>query len=347
MKITLTIMVLLMMMLAAFAQKNTRQNTLKASHTKNTDITDLDTLTQELMASVTNEKEKLETIFRWVAENISYNTNIFKRYGREPLDAMLHEEPDDTSALKSLNERVAIKVLKRKVAVCDGYTRLFKVLCDRAGIPNEIIPGYARTNFGNNRNRFMTNHTWNAVFIDGKWQLTDVTWASGFISYSEDFIRHFDEYYFLTPPQQFIRDHYPEDPQWTLITDPPLFREFYDSPYRYGSFLKSGITFFSPAKGIIEADIGDSIIFELKTKNPGKKILVTQELLSDSALVFYMTANENSDNTHFRFNYTVPDTDKAWLYVYVNEELVMRYKLNLKKTGAAFAKKPGDANPER
>ena len=52
----------------------------------------------------------------------------------------IYSEPEDTSAeLKPLVEHVAEIVLRRRTAVCDGYTKLFKALCDHAGVQNEII----------------------------------------------------------------------------------------------------------------------------------------------------------------------------------------------------------------
>jgi transglutaminase/protease-like cytokinesis protein 3 len=141
-------------------------------------VSNTDTLAKQLAALGNTDKEKVRAIFRWITENIEYNVRPIGRKKNTP--ALFYEEPDDSSkALPSLNERVAAKVLYKGVAFCEGYSRLFKTLCDHAGIKAEIIYGYARTN--NNR-RFGVNHTWNAVYIDGTWHLLDVTWASGFVT---------------------------------------------------------------------------------------------------------------------------------------------------------------------
>ena len=81
-----------------------------------------------------------------------------------------------------LDERVARIVLKRKQTVCAGYARLFKTLCDFAGIKSEIITGYAKTNLMSSR-QFKCNHNWNAVLIDSNWYLLDATWASGYLKF--------------------------------------------------------------------------------------------------------------------------------------------------------------------
>ena len=108
----------------------------------------IDSLSKQLNALGKTDREKTRAIFRWITEHINYNVRIFNRNKINP--GNFFEEPEDTDGiLPSLNERVAVKVLKRKIAFCDGYSRLFKALCDRSGIRSEIILGFARTNQSN------------------------------------------------------------------------------------------------------------------------------------------------------------------------------------------------------
>lgn len=287
-------------------------------------------LAKQLTEFCKSDREKVRSIFRWITENISYNVIIFNRR-RKNADIFMHEEQDDTGTiLKPLNERVAEKVLWKKIAFCDGYTRLFKTLCDYSGIRCEIITGYARTNM-NRSGKFGVNHTWNAVWLDNNWHLLDVTWASGFISYADEFVRHYDDYYFLTPPQHFIRDHYPEDLQWTLLAEAPSFREYYQSPFRYSAFIKSGISSYFPAKGIIEAGVGDTILIELKIKSVPKNLFVTDTPVADTVLNVGLPAVIGAGGKISTI-YTVLPGAKDWLHIYYNDEPVMRYKLNLRKS---------------
>ena len=58
-----------------------------------------------------------------------------------------------------------------KRAVCDGYAKAFKVLCDRLKIPCVCIGGIAKTPYGSEL------HMWNYVRMsDLRWYLVDVTW---------------------------------------------------------------------------------------------------------------------------------------------------------------------------
>lgn len=56
-------------------------------------------------------------------------------------------------------------------AVCEGYAKAFKYLCDQSGIDCVLVSGTA-TNPGGKPE----NHMWNAVSLGGKWYMVDTTW---------------------------------------------------------------------------------------------------------------------------------------------------------------------------
>jgi hypothetical protein len=283
-----------------------------------------DTLAKHLAGLGKTDREKVRAIFRWITEHIDYNMIVFNR-SKKPAP-VFYEEPDDSNAaLPPLNERVAAKVLYKKVAFCDGYARLFKTLCDHAGIQSEIIFGYARTNMNK---KFGVNHTWNAVYIDSSWHLLDVTWASGFVSYSNQYVKQYNDYYFLTSPEQFIRDHYPEDLKWSLLSDPPIYREYAQSPFRYSGFLKAGVTGHFPAKGVIEASVGDTVVVELKSKRELTNFYVSSSPVFDTS---QSAIKPSVADEKFSSKFTITPDTGVWLYVFCNEELAMRYRLNVKK----------------
>lgn len=287
-----------------------------------------DTLAKQLAALGSTDREKVRAIFRWIAENIAYNVRLVGR--KKNTQALFYEEPDDSSApLPPLNERVARKVLYKGVAFCEGYSRLFKTLCDHAGIKAEIIYGYARTS---NSRRFGVNHAWNAVYLDSAWHLLDVTWASGVVTFTNEFVRQYNDFYFLTPPEQFIRDHYPEDLQWTLLDNPPVYREYNQSPFRYSAYIKAGINNHFPSKGVIDVAIGDTILIELNARKEISNFSVSQTPLFDSTQVTTITPNVSDEK--FSIKYNITSATGEWLYVFCNDEPAMRYKLNIKRNTA-------------
>lgn len=292
-----------------------------------------DSLAQKLTSSYVTDLEKLRSIFRWITENIAYRTKNVVGSRKMKYDV---EEEDSLS--RSLNERIAIEVLKKKEAVCDGYARLFKTLCDYAGLRSEIITGYARSNMDRMGSQFKSNHRWNAVFLDSSWHLLDATWASGYITFNTDqFIKAYDNYYFMTPPEQFIRDHYPEDSRWTLLTNPPTLKEFYRTPFKHSAFAKYSIASFAPAKGVIEASIGDTINVELTMAFNGRNAIAPDTLKDDVQtlpVAFSLDSLKlasNSDEKRIRYQYTINSPGIEWLNVMYNEDVILRYKLNIRK----------------
>ena len=296
-----------------------------------------DSLAQRLTANYTTDIEKLRAIFRWVAENIAYKTRNYVGSSKTRIYHTVGEIEDTLSEPSSLNDRIALDVLKKKEAVCDGYARLFKVLCDHAGLRSEIITGYARSSMDRMGAQFKSNHRWNAVLIDSNWHLMDVTWASGYISYSSDqFIRAYDNYYFLTPPEDFIRDHYPEDSRWTLLANPPTLKEFYRTPFKHSAFSKYSILSFSPAKGVIEATVGDTIKVELTLADIVNRQIAPDTLKEDldilpAAYALDILQPLVNDKKKISYAYAISSKDIEWLNIVYNEDVILRYKLNIRK----------------
>lgn len=292
-----------------------------------------DSLARVLTAPYKTELEKTRAIFSWVAQNISYNTGYFNMGEKYAVVKFVPDPYDTASSWKSATELTAERVLRRRVAVCDGYAKLFKTLCDYAGLKSEIILGYAKCNTERN-DKFKTNHTWNAVMIDSSWYLLDVTWASGYITYADKFVHHLDETYFLSPPGRFIVDHYPEDLRWTLMENPPALREFKFTPFRYKSFIKYSIRSFHPSNGTIEASIGDTISIELKIADMQKDRQIAPDAFFDSTVLQQTPASVFLSpavaEDKIVYTYVVSDSVK-WLHLIYNQDPVLRYKLNIRK----------------
>lgn len=298
-----------------------------------------DSLSRMLTNGYKTDRDKVASIFRWITDNISYN---IRPYYNAAHSSAKNLYDDDTGALKPLSERVAIDVLKKRIALCDGYARLFKTLCDYAGIRSEVITGYADGGIGHRRMKFTSNHRWNAVYLDSSWHLLDATWAAGYITYSSnDFIQQYNNRYFLTPAEDFIRDHYPEDLQWTLLAKPPAVSEFKHSPFKNNAFIKNKIDSYKPQSGIIEALPGDTIQIELETGSEEKRLLVVDTPYVDSAVIATATMPDSSKpkclitGNKVIYNYIVTSSDVEWLHVIFNDEMIMRYKLNRRKNYTA------------
>lgn len=302
----------------------------------------VENLAKELTHSCQTDREKVTRIFRWITDNISYKTRACRipvigatsrRFANGDFD-------DDTTALKPLNERVAENVISSRFAVCDGYARLFTSLCDYAGIKSEIIIGYASNGSGKPGSKFGVNHFWNAVFFESEWHLLDAAWASGYvIPGKEEFVRDYDDKYFLCPPGVFIKDHFPENPNWTLVNNSVVPGEFRHSPFRQRSFLKYNITSFLPAKGVIEAELGDVIKLGLVTSDITRDKMISPDSCDDtlfcspsqSSIFLAPVEKDPGPGGEYNYIFKVENPGIEWVYLLYNNDLVLRYKINIKK----------------
>jgi transglutaminase/protease-like cytokinesis protein 3 len=328
-------LIFLLIRCSSFAQAKTVSFSSIDARAEEIDSNSPDSLSCLLTAPYSTELEKVRSIFYWIADHISYNTI---RYQPQPVaykDDGYESEHDADSVLLPLDERVASLVLKRRYSLCDGYARLFKALCDYAGIKSEVITGYARTSF--NSGEFHCNHKWNAVMIDSNWYLLDATWASGYLSFSgTSFIKDYNDNYFLTPPKYFIDDHYPDDVKWTLLNDVPSIAEFNRSPFKQPAFNYRIIS-YAPSKGVINATVGDTIKISLETIDDKKNLSLLDVASVDSLTVALADSTAKADrnftikNNQVTAQYIVNNENAQWLQVIYNREVVLRYKLNIKK----------------
>lgn len=144
---------------------------------------------------------KARAIYAWIIANIRYERLVGTTQVMQDADTVLH----------------------RRVAVCAGYSRLFKALAQAAGLEAVTITGDAKYGYGETRGR----HAWNAVRIGERWGLVDCTWGCGFLDPTGQLVEGAPDLHFLAPPEMMIEGHFPEEPSWQLL-DPPLSREEFD-----------------------------------------------------------------------------------------------------------------------
>jgi len=193
-------------------------------------------LARYLVLPARNDEEKARAIFRWIAKNITYDTRSY--------------------FTGSIRETGPDRVLRDRTAVCGGFSGLFKSLGREAGIEIENISGYAKGfdyRIGKHF-RGPANHAWNAVKLDGVWRLLDATWGAGHLDEAGRFVREFDEHFFLTPPEQMVYTHLPEDPRWQLL-DPQITQEAFEKlAYLKPAFFRCGLELESHQDGFIETE---------------------------------------------------------------------------------------------
>lgn len=148
--------------------------------------TAVELLASSLLEKATSDRDKAYAAFSWIRTNIYYDnsTKWQRRYGRPGSD----QSPEG--------------VLTAKRAVCEGMANLFAALTKEMGMKSAVVYGTAS-------GMHQEAHAWNAVMVDGRWGLVDVT-------------RHS----FLSSPEDFLAHHFPADPQWQLLDRPLTYQEW-------------------------------------------------------------------------------------------------------------------------
>jgi hypothetical protein len=195
----------------------------------------VESLAAYLTSDAKTDIEKARAIFRWITARIHF----------------------DSSALESaaVQEVDASQVLKTRRTACMGYSETFYILGRAAGLEVERIAGLARACSTANDSLCNSppNHEWNAVKINGKWMLLDCTWSTGYMESSTRFVKRYDDYYFCTPPEQFIFDHFPVDPDRQLLPKPMSCREYEQLVTLKPEFFKYGLELDTHRQSSIKA----------------------------------------------------------------------------------------------
>jgi hypothetical protein len=149
-------------------------------------------LIQQLTMSKTTDSAKVEAIYDWLTQHVSYDND--RRRHREG-DTVLYQEP--------------YNVVRFKKAVCMGYAKTFREMCRLSDIESYVIEGWAKSGSGT---LDQEGHAWNVVKINDNWYLADATWDAGNTLQPKK--------YFLCPPSVFAQNHLPHDPMWQLLSAP-------------------------------------------------------------------------------------------------------------------------------
>ena len=187
--------------------------------------------------------EKVRSFYVWIANNVTYDMIGY-----------------NANNLPDYRPRA---VLHNRLAVCEGYARLFQELCSEAGVRSEIVRGFAKGYGYEKGQQFgVSNHAWNVVYLDSTWQFIDVTWAARRWNDRET-VFPLNDAYFLPPAQIFIRDHLPEIPAWQLLTNPV-----------------SKVEFESPVILLDSGDYNYSDTLELLLDKPQEDRTITYQLMA-------------------------------------------------------------------
>jgi hypothetical protein len=163
---------------------------------------------------------KAKVLHDWICDNIAYDADM---YFSGVITAQDYES-----------------VLKKKKAVCSGYTNLMNEMCRLAGVESIGINGYSKGFGYTAKIGPPTDHAWNAVHIGGKWYLVDVTWDAGVMD-RRTFIKRYSTEWLFLDSRPFLYSHLPEEKAYQFYAPVLSADQFMREAYISGKFFQYGL----------------------------------------------------------------------------------------------------------
>ncbi|XP_078134222.1 kyphoscoliosis peptidase [Sander vitreus] len=205
-------------------------------------VYDVKTIVQSITQGARNELERLRAIWVWLCHNIEYDVSGY--LGR-------------SQKLSSPEE-----VIAAGRGVCCGYSSLCTEMCREVGIECQEVPGHSKGIGylqGQSLKHMKSDHLWNSVLLGGQWFLLDACWGAGRVDMEhESFVKRFDDFYFLTDPEEFIDSHFPDEEKWQLLDTPISLGEFERRVFKTSAFFTMGLRLIQPQHFHIVTDDGEA-----------------------------------------------------------------------------------------
>jgi len=278
-------------------------------------------LAEQINTDFTSETDKVRAIFTWIGSNVRYDLREYNSGGNAIAFTYGSEQEKLQKEIKFRYE-LAVKTLRSKKGVCQGYTAFFHVLCDLCQIKCLDIPGTSKTNLAQiGKLPKASDHVWNAVKIGDSWKLIDVTWASGAVNtQSGKFISQFNDAYFFTNPEVMFLNHFPDDARM-LMTEKSA-EDFANLPLFYGDYIKSDYEITFPNEGILSLGKANVIPFKIENLPPKQQI---SYVFTGEGIVKLAETKTNGNLTEF--DVRLDSKSKGYLTIYVNNKSVVSYKI--------------------
>ncbi|GHU79107.1 hypothetical protein FACS189462_4570 [Spirochaetia bacterium] len=260
-----------------------------------------------LTNGVSDQFLKAKILHDWICDNIAYDTDMYFS-GR-------------------ITAQDYVSVLKKKKAVCSGYTNLMNEMCSLAGIESIGINGYSKGFGYDGKIGKDTDHAWNALHIGSKWYLVDVTWDAGPME-RRTFIKRYSTEWLFLDSRPFLYSHLPEEDAYQFYAPVLTANDFMREAYIPGKFFQYGLA--------------------LKTEDPEYKNLVNGGMTFDivlgnnnvSLLSRLRTPQQQNVNaaswaerksTTVTFDFDVPDTSEyeGNVFARFNNAVQIQEKINI------------------
>ncbi|TXE15014.1 hypothetical protein FUA26_00465 [Seonamhaeicola algicola] len=300
-----------------------------AKKNKGATLKNLPVLVHQLTSELTTDVEKFRAIYIWVCSNISndYANHVLNLRKREKFKS-------DSIALNTWNNQFRKKALKKlirqKKTICTGYAYLLQEMASLAGLNCKMVHGYGRTTESNIETLSIPNHSWNVILLNNKWYLCDPTWASGFFNLETGRFEHdYNDGYFLSEPNLFVKNHYPLNTEWLLTEQKIHITDFLSGPLVYGDTFKHKILPLAPFKMTTTIKKNKKVLFrfQIPSKCEKEKLILIINGVSVKKHSYYAF---NKDFSVVEFNSLFKRKGVFDVYLKVNNDVVSTHVIKVK-----------------
>ncbi|NQY00008.1 MAG: hypothetical protein HRT70_02540 [Flavobacteriaceae bacterium] len=285
-------------------------------------------LTKDLETDV----EKLRSIFMWITTNTSNDHSVYEKNKRKRKQFKNNAEKLQKWNRYILKKNLS-KLLKKKKTICTGYAYLLKEMCAHINLQCKIIDGFGRTAGLNTQQLAQPNHSWNAVLLNNKWYVCDPTWASGITNPNTHKLDvELQKGYFLTQPELFIKNHFPENLKWTLLqNNNTTFDSFLEEPLVYGAAFQYKTLNRIPKKMFHTVTKKERIPFHIQPLEPAAIDQVHLMISTKREHNLIVPKNLVVDQKNIRFDHKFLYRGFYDVHLMIDEKVIMTYVFEVKK----------------
>jgi hypothetical protein len=264
-------------------------------------------VTASLVKGLSDQFAKAKVLHDWICDNIAYDAEMYLS-GR-------------TTA------QDYVSVLKKKKAVCSGYTNLMNRMCELASIESIGINGYSK-GFGYagkiGRN---TDHAWNAVHIGNKWYLIDVTWDAGPVE-RRTFIKRYSTEWLFLDSRPFLYSHLPEEEACQYYAPVLTADDFMREAYIAGNFFQYGLA-LKEDDPEYNNSVDGGFTFDIGLRN--SNVSLSSELRTANQQNINAASWATRTGNAVTFDFDVPDTNtyKGYIFARYNNEVRLQDKVGI------------------
>ncbi|MDR0403601.1 MAG: CAP domain-containing protein [Treponema sp.] len=249
-----------------------------------------------LVNGVSDQFLKTKILHDWICDNIAYDTEMYFS-GR-------------TTAQDYAS------VLKKKKAVCAGYTDVFNRMCGLAGITSIGIEGYSKSFGYTGSIDKEPDHAWNAVKLGNKWYLVDVTWDAGQVD-KRTFIKEYSTGWLFLDSRSFLYSHLPEEDRYQFYAPVLSSGDFTREAYITGEFFQYGLALKPDGPGYNNL-IEGAFDFDIVLRNAN--VLLLSKLRTPEQDDINGASWQRRKGATVTFSFDIPDTREYKAHVFAGRQ---------------------------